>query len=111
MRALSVAANLTANTLTSVFTCPTGYYAKIVLIRAVNKTGSTKYISLDWTDTSAAVTYSISYQQAVTTFTTGFDFGESYIVLEEGDILKATSETSSTFTIIATIELEGLTRI
>jgi hypothetical protein len=32
-------------------------------------------------------------------------------VLEEGDILKATSEASSTFTIIATIELEGLTRV
>jgi hypothetical protein len=111
MRAVSVAANLTANTLTSVFTCPIGYYAKVVLVRATNKTGSTKYISLDWTDTSAAVTYAISYQQAVTTFTTGFDFGDSYLVLEEGDILKATSEAGSTFTVLATIELEGLTRL
>jgi hypothetical protein len=111
MRALSVGVDLTANTLTNVFTVPLGYYAKIVLVRATNKTGSTKYISLDWTDTSAAVTYSISYQQAVTTFTTGFDFGDSYLVLEEGDILKATSEVSSTFTVLATIELIGLTRV
>jgi len=111
MRALSVAVNLTENTLTSVFTCPIGYYAKIVLIRAVNKTGSNKYISLDWAITSLATTYSISYQQQVSSMTTNFDFGESYLVLEEGDILQATSEIGSTFTIIATIELEGLTRI
>lgn len=111
MKPLSVGVNLTANLLTNVFTVPLGYYAKIVLVRATNKTGSTKFISLDWTDTSDAVTYSISNQQAVTTFTTGFDFGDSYIVLEEGDILKATSEAGSTFTVIATIELIGLTRI
>ncbi len=110
MRALSVAANLTANTATAVYTVPLGYYAKIVLIRAVNKTGSNKFISLDWVDTSAAVTYSISYQQLVTTFTSDFDFGESYLVLEEGDVLRATSESGSTFTVLATIELEGLTR-
>ena len=111
MRALSVGVDLTANTLTSVFTVPLGYYAKVVLVRATNKTGSTKYIALDWTATSAAVTYSVSYQQAVTTFTSGFDFGESYLVLEEGDILKATSEAGSTFTVLATIELIGLTRV
>lgn len=111
MKPLSVGVNLTANLLTNVFTVPLGYYAKIVLVRATNKTGSTKFISLDWTDTSDAVTYSISNQQAVTTFTTGFDFGDSYIVLEEGDILKAKSEAGSTFTVIATIELIGLTRI
>ena len=111
MRSLSVGVDLTANTLTNVFTVPLGYYAKIVLVRATNKTGSTKYISLDWTDTSASVTYSISNQQAVTTYTTGFDFGDSYLVLEEGDILKATSEAGSTFTVLATIELIGLTRV
>jgi ribosome biogenesis protein Tsr3 len=111
MRALSVGVALTANTLTSIFTVPLGYYAKIVLVRATNKTGSDKYISLDWTDTSAATTYAISYQQQVTTFTTGFDFGDSYLVLEEGDILKATSEAGSTFTVLATIELIGLTRV
>jgi len=111
MRTLSVGANLIANTATTLFTCPLGYYAKIVLIRAVNKTGSNKHISLDWTDTSASTTYSISFQQQVTSLTTNFDFGESYMVLEEGDTLRATSESGSTFTVIATIELEGLTRL
>jgi ribosome biogenesis protein Tsr3 len=111
MRTLSVGANLIANTATTLFTCPLGYYAKIVLIRAVNKTGSNKHISLDWTDTSASATYSISFQQQVTSLTTNFDFGESYMVLEEGDTLRATSESGSTFTVIATIELEGLTRL
>jgi hypothetical protein len=111
MRTLSVGANLIANTATTLFTCPLGYYAKIVLIRAVNKTGSNRHISLDWTDTSASTTYSISFQQQVTSLTTNFDFGESYMVLEEGDTLRATSESGSTFTVIATIELEGLTRL
>jgi hypothetical protein len=111
MKAITVGANLTANTLTSVFTCPTGYFAKIVSIRAVNKTGSNKYISLDWTKLSNSTTYSISYQQQVTTLTTNFDFGQSYMVLLEGDILKATSESGSTFTLIVTIELEGLSTL
>ena len=110
MRALSVAANLTANTLTSVFTCPIGYYAKIVLIRAVNKTASNKYISLDWTDTSASTTYSISYQQQVSSLTTNFDFGESYLVLEEGDKLQITTEAASSFSFIATFEVQGAQR-
>jgi hypothetical protein len=111
MRALSVGANLTANTATTLFTCPLGYYAKIVLIRAANKTGSSRFISLEWVDSSASTTYSISFQQQVVALTSNFDFGESYLVLDEGDTLRATSESGSTFTVIATIELEGLTRL
>jgi hypothetical protein len=36
--------------------------------------------------------------------------GNAYIVLEEGDKLKITTEAGSTFSFIATFEEEGLTR-
>jgi hypothetical protein len=36
--------------------------------------------------------------------------GNAYIVLEEGDKIKITTESGSTFSFIATFEEEGLTR-
>jgi hypothetical protein len=110
MRALSVGANLTAATNTTLYTVPTGYYAKVVLLRAANATSSNKHITFDWVDASASATYSVVYQQAITAKTT-FDWdGAAYFVMEEGDQLKATSESASTFAVVVTIEEEGLTR-
>ena len=111
MRALSVGANLTATTNTTLYTVPTGYYARVVLLRAANATGSNKHITFDWVDTSASATYSLVYQTAVTSKTTQDWGGVSYFVMEEGDILKAQSEAASTFSVVVTIEEEGLTRI
>ena len=110
MRALSVGANLTANTLTTLYTVPKGYYARVVLLRAANASSSNKHITFDWVDTSAAVTYSLVYQTAVTSNTTQDWGGVSYFVMEEDDILKVTSESASTFAVAVTIEEEGLTR-
>ncbi len=110
MRAISVGANLTANTLTTLYTVPTGYYAKVVLLRAANASSSTKHITFDWTDTSASATYSVVYQQAISSKTTQDWGGTSYFVMEEGDILKATSESASTFAVAITVEQIGLTR-
>ena len=110
MRALSVGANPTAATLTTLYTVPTGYYAKIVLIRAANATSSNKHITFDWVDASASATYSVVYQQTITSKTT-FDWGGvSYFVMEEGDQLKVTTESAATFAVVVTIEEEGLTR-
>lgn len=110
MRALSVGANLTAATNTLLYTVPTGYYARVVLLRAANTTASNKHITFDWVDTSASATYSVVYQTTITSKTTQDWGGVSYFVLEEGDQLKATSESGSTFSVIATIEEIGLTR-
>lgn len=110
MRALSVGANLTAASNTLLYTVPTGYYAKVVLLRASNATASNKHITFDWVDSSASTTYSVVYQFAVTSKTVQDWGGVSYFVMEEGDQLKATSESASTFAVIATIEEEGLTR-
>jgi len=46
----------------------------------------------------------------VTSKTTQDWGGVSYFVMEEGDILKVTSEAASTFAVAVTIEEEGLTR-
>ena len=110
MRALSVGANLTAATLTTLYTVPTGYYAKVVLLRATNATAANKHITFDWVDSSASATYSVVYQTTITAKTTQDWGGVSYFVMEEGDILKVTSESASTFAVLVTIEEIGLTR-
>ena len=110
MRALSVGANLSAGVATTLYTVPTGYYAKVVLMRAANATGSNKHITFDWVDSSASATYSVVFQYTVASKTTA-DWGNTlYFVMEEGDSIKATSESASTMAVVVTIEEEGLIR-
>lgn len=110
MRPISVGVSPTANTLTTVYTVPTGYYAKFAVMYIHNTGGSTKHITVQWYDSSAATTLDIL---------TAYDFtskqylqfdGAAYIVLEEGDRLQITTQASSTFSFIATFEQIGLTR-
>ena len=110
MRALSVGVSPTAAVDTTVYTCPTGYYAKFIVMYIHNTGGSTKHITVQWFDASANTTLDIL---------TAYDFsskaylqfdGNAYIVLEEGDKLKITTQSASTFSFIATFEEEGLTR-
>jgi hypothetical protein len=110
MRAISVGVSPTAAVDTTVYTCPTGYYAKFTVMYIHNTGGNTKHITVQWFDASASTTLDIltSY-----TFTSKnylqFD-GGAYIVLEEGDKIKITTESGSTFSFIATFEEIGLTR-
>jgi hypothetical protein len=106
MRAVSIGANPTANTLTTLYTVPKGYYAKIVSLIATNQSASNKHVTFDWVDSSASATYSVVYQYAVTSKSLN-DFVSSYIVLEEDDILKVTTESASTFAVAVTLEIEG----
>ena len=110
MRALSVGISPTAAVDTTVYTCPTGYYSKFTVMYIHNTGGSTKYITVQWFDASANTTIDIltQYDFSAKTYLQ-FD-GNAYIVLEEGDILKATSESASTFAVAFSIEEEGLTR-
>ena len=110
MRALSVGVSPTAAVDTTVYTCPTGYYAKFTVMYIHNTGGSTKHITVQWFDASANTTLDIL---------TAYDFtskaylqfdGNAYIVLEEGDKLKITTQSGSSFSFIATFEEEGLTR-
>jgi hypothetical protein len=110
MRPQSVGVNPTANTLTTVYTVPTGYYAKFTVMYIHNTGGSTKHITVQWYDASTASTLDIL---------TAYDFntkeylqfdGNAYIVLEEGDRLQLTTEAGSSFSFIATFEVQGAQR-
>ena len=110
MRALSVGISPTAAVDTTVYTCPTGYYAKFTVMYIHNTGGSTKHITVQWFDSSANSTLDILTQYNFTSKNyLQFD-GNAYIVLEEGDKIKITTESASTFSFIATFEEEGLTR-
>jgi len=110
VRPVSVGVNPTANTLTTVYTVPTGYYAKFTVMYIHNTGGSTKHITVQWYDASAATTLDIL---------TNYDFtskqylqfdGNAYIVLEEGDRIQITTEAASSFSFIATFEVQGAQR-
>ena len=110
MRPISVGVNPTAATLTTVYTVPTGYYAKFTVMYIHNTGGSTKHITVQWIDSSASTTYDILTEYTLQAKNyLQFD-GGAYIVLEEGDTIKITTESGSTFSFIATFEETGLTR-
>jgi len=110
MRALSVGVNPTAAVDTTVYTCPRGYYAKFTVMYIHNTGGSTKHITVQWYDSSANTTLDILTQYNFSSKSyLQFD-GNAYIVLEEGDKIKITTESASSFSFIATFEEEGLTR-
>jgi hypothetical protein len=110
MRALSVGVSPTAAVDTTVYTCPKGYYAKFTVMYIHNTGGSTKHITVQWYDASANTTLDILTQYNFTSKNyLQFD-GNAYIVLEEDDKIKITTEAGSTFSFIATFEQEGLAR-
>jgi hypothetical protein len=75
-----------------------------------NTGGSTKHITVQWFDASANTTLDILTAYDFTSKTyLQFD-GNAYIVFEEGDKLKITTQSASSFSFIATFEEEGLTR-
>jgi len=103
-RSISVGLNLTAATLTTVYTVPTGYYAKWNLMYLFNNSGSTKSITAYWTDHSASADIYVQNGTIAAGSYVRMD-GGAYVVLEEGDTVKMTSEAGSTFSTICTFEL------
>ena len=110
MRALSVGVSPAAAVDTTVYTCPKGYYAKFTVMYIHNTGASTKHITVQWYDASANTTLDILTDLDFSTKEyLQFD-GNAYIVLEEDDKIKITTQSGSTFSFIATFEQEGLTR-
>jgi len=110
VRPVSVGVSPTAAVLTTVYTVPTGYYARFTVMYIHNTGGSTKHITVQWYDSSTATTYDIL---------TNYDFtskaylqfdGNAYIVLEEGDKIQITTQSASSFSFIATFEVSGAQR-
>jgi len=104
-RPVTVGLNLTANTLTTVYTVPTGYYAKWNLMYLFNGTGSTKHITAYWTDSSASADIYVLSSNSVSSKEYVRMDGGAYVVMEEGDTIKMISEAGSTFSTICTFEL------
>jgi len=105
MREVSVGNNLTANVKTTVYTVPTGYYAKWNLCYVVNHTGNNKVIDAVWYDKSTNTEIRVldNYILSPTQFVK-FD-GGAYVVMEEGDEVRLMSETGSDMSAINTFEL------
>jgi hypothetical protein len=107
MREISVGKNLTAGVETTVYTVPKGYTAVLDLLYAHNAGAGTKYLTVDWYDSSEN-THVHVLEQYDFTAKTYFQFSGngSGIVLEEGDQIHMTPEAGSTFGIICTLKLE-----
>lgn len=105
MREISVGNNLTAATKTTVYTVPTGYYARWNLCYIVNYSGNNKSVTVKWYDKTTNTEYFIldSYVLTHTNFVR-FD-GGAYVVLEEGDQVYITTEAGSTMSATNTFEL------
>jgi len=103
-RPISVGLNLVANTATTVYTVPTGYYAKWNLMYLFNNSGSTKSITAYWHDSSASANIYVNNGTIAAGSYVRQD-GGAYVVMEEGDTVVMQSETGSSFSTICTFEL------
>ena len=110
MRSLSVGKNLTAGTLTTVYTVPTGYLAHWNLMYLFNNTGSTKTCLAYWHDASQSADIYVINGPVNSKEYVRQD-GGAYVVLEEGDTVMMQSEAGSSFSTICTFELEKKTGI
>jgi hypothetical protein len=103
-RPITVGINLSSGVPVTVYTVPTGYYAKWVLMYLFNNGGSTKSISVYWRDASASANI---YVHNGTIAGSGFvrQDGGAYVVMEEGDTIVMQDEAGSNFSTICTFEL------
>lgn len=105
MREISVGHNLTANVKTTVYTVPTGYYAKWNLCYINNASGVNKTVSVWWYDASNNTEIIVinNYPLTLGEFVK-FD-GGAYVVLDEGDQVRITPELLAVMSSINTFEL------
>ena len=103
-RPITIGRNLSDGVPVTVYTVPTGYYAKWVLMYLFNNSGSTKSISVYWRDSSASADI---YVHNGTIAGGGYvrQDGGAYVVMEEGDTIVMQDEAGSSFSTIVTLEL------
>jgi hypothetical protein len=106
MREISVGKNLTANTLTTLYTVPKNHTARFYTLYAHNSGGSTKHVSVWWYDSSANTEVIILLEYNLSSKTYLQLDGSSYVFLEEGDQIRIKSETGSSVSCIITLEQE-----
>ena len=105
MRRVSVGNVLTANVKTTVYTAPSNYTAQWDLLYVSNHSGVNKTLSVWWYDKSKNLEVVVidGYPLTAHEFLK-FD-GNAYVVLEEGDEIRITSETGSLMSSINSFEL------
>jgi hypothetical protein len=106
MREISVGKNLTANTLTTLYTVPKQHTARFYTLYAHNYGGNTKHFSAWWYDKSQNTEIVILLEYNLSSKTYLQLDGSSYVFFEEGDELRVKSETGSSVSCIATFEQE-----
>jgi hypothetical protein len=94
---------LTAATPTVVYQCPTNFTSQVVLLFVSNKGSGNKTVSLTWTDSHNSVTYSIVAGYTLSAYNF-LKFDQSYLVLNSGDTLTATSEAGSSMDVVVTVK-------
>lgn len=103
-RPISIGLNLSSGTAVTVYTVPTGYYAKWNLMYLFNNSGSTKSISVYWRDSSATTNIYV-HNGTIAAGSYARQDGGAYVVLEEGDTIVMQDEAGSSFSTICTFEL------
>lgn len=103
-RPISIGLNLSSGTAVTVYTVPTGYYAKWNLMYLFNNSGSTKSISAYWRDSSASTNIYV-HNGTIAAGSYARQDGGAYVVLEEGDTVVMQDEAGSSFSTICTFEL------
>lgn len=100
-RPVSVGVNLTSGTPVTVYTVPTGYWAKWNLMYLFNNSGSTKSVSVYWRDVSQPASVYV-FNGTIADGGYARQDGGAYVVLEEGDYIVMQDEAGSSFSTICT---------
>ena len=107
MRPHSVGKNLTANTLTTLFTVPTRNMAVTHDILMTNRGAGNKHISIYWYDKSTNTSIEVVHERTISAKTSAVIDSDFSFVMDEEDELRAISETGSTMTVVASFDLDA----
>jgi len=107
MRPHSIGKNLTANTLTTLFTVPTRNMAITHDILMTNRGAGNKHISIYWYDKSTNTSIEVVHERTISAKTSAVIDSNFSFVMDEEDELRAISETDSTMTVVASFDLDA----
>lgn len=104
MRELTVGKNLTAGVSNTVYTVPKGCKAIATLLMLSNYGGSSKSVTASWYDHSTNTSVTIVGGHSVSAGSY-LMFNQGRMVMDEYDELRVTPESSSSFSVIFTVEI------
>jgi hypothetical protein len=107
MRPHSIGKNLTANTLTTLFTVPMRNMAITHDILMTNRGAGNKHISIYWYDKSTNTSIEVVHERTISAKTSAVIDSNFSFVMDEEDELRAISETGSTMTVVASFDLDA----